>query len=101
MSEVSCVVAEDNSEYSMVRFLSLLSALSLSFVPSLFACPGCKEPSSVAGDGGVSGISAGFSLSVLFMIGFVVFLLTGMTFMIVRSCKQLDAKHRMVGTQPH
>jgi hypothetical protein len=85
----------------MVRFLSLLSALSLSFAPSLFACPGCKEPSSVAGDGGVSGISAGFSLSVLFMIGFVVFLLTGMTFMIVRSCKQLDAKHRMVGTRPH
>ena len=83
----------------MVRFLSLLSALSLSFVPSLFACPGCKEPSNVVGDGGVSGISAGFSISVLFMIGFVVFLLTGMIFMIVRSCKQLDAKHRMVSAQ--
>lgn len=83
----------------MVRFLSLLSALSLGFVPSLLACPGCKEPSVVVGDGGVSGISAGFSLSVLFMIGFVIFLLTGLTFMIVRSCKQLDAKHRMVSAQ--
>jgi hypothetical protein len=83
----------------MVRFLSLLSALVLGFVPSLFACPGCKEPSSVVGDGGVSGISAGFSMSVLFMIGFVVFLLTGMAFMIVRSCKQLDAKHRTVSAQ--
>jgi hypothetical protein len=101
MSEVSCVGAEDNSNYFMVRFLSLLSALFLGFAPSLFACPGCKEPSNVAGDGGVSGISAGFSLSVLFMIGFVVLLLTGMTFMIVRSCKQLDAKHRMVSAQSH
>jgi hypothetical protein len=85
----------------MVRLLSLVSALFLAGVPSLFACPGCKEPSNVAGDGGVSGISAGFSLSVLFMIGFVAFLLTGMIFMIVRSCKQLDAKHRMVSAQSH
>jgi hypothetical protein len=83
----------------MLRLLSLVSALFLGFAPSLLACPGCKEPSSVVGDGGVSGISAGFSMSVLFMIGFVVFLLTGMTFMIVRSCKQLDAKHRMVSAQ--
>jgi hypothetical protein len=73
----------------MLRFLSLLAALLMSNMPSLLACEGSKEPSNVAGDSGVAGISASFSWSVIFMIGMVAFLLTGMVLMMVRSCKQL------------
>jgi hypothetical protein len=73
----------------MVRFVFLLAGLSMSYLPSLLACEGCKEPSNVAGDGGVAGISASFSWSVIFMLGMLAFLLTGMLFMIMRSCKQL------------
>jgi hypothetical protein len=80
----------------MLRFLSLMAALLMSYLPSLVACEGCKEPSNVAGDSGVAGISASFSWSVIFMIGMVAFLLTGMVLMMVRSCKQL-AKQRHPG----
>jgi len=73
----------------------------LSIVPSLLACPGCKEPSSVAGASGVGGISAGFSWSVIFMIGTVVFLVAGMIFMIVRACKQLDAQQTIASLRSH
>jgi hypothetical protein len=76
----------------MVRFLSLLGALLINYAPSLMACEGCKEPSNVAGDSGVAGISASFSWSVIFMIGMLAFLLTGLGFMMVRSCKQLAAQ---------
>jgi hypothetical protein len=73
----------------MLRFLSLMAALLMSYLPSLVACEGCKEPANVAGDSGVAGISASFSWSVIFMIGMVAFLLTGMVLMMIRSCKQL------------
>jgi hypothetical protein len=76
----------------MLRFLSLLAVLLMSYLPSLVACEGCKEPANVAGDSGVAGISASFSWSVLFMIGMVAFLLTGMVLMMIRSCKQLEEK---------
>jgi hypothetical protein len=75
----------------MVRLLSVTGALLLNYLPSVLACEGCKEPSNVAGDSGVGGISASFSWSVIFMLGVLGFLLTGMLFMIVRSCKQLAA----------
>jgi hypothetical protein len=76
----------------MVRLVSLLSLLWLNFAPSLLACPGCKEPSNVAGPSGVSGISAGFSWSVLFMLFSVASIMGGMIFMMVRSCRQLDGQ---------
>jgi hypothetical protein len=80
----------------MLRFLSLLGASLMSYAPSLLACEGCKEPSNVAGDAGVAGISASFSWSVIFMLGMLAFLLTGMLFMIIRSCKQLAEQQNQV-----
>jgi hypothetical protein len=74
----------------MLRLASLLGLVWLNIAPSLMACPGCKEPSNVAGASGVSGISAGFSWSVLFMLASVGSIMCGMVFMIVRSCRQLE-----------
>jgi hypothetical protein len=78
----------------MLRLLSLLAALLMNYVPSLVACEGCKEPSNVTGASGVSGIGASFSWSVLFMIGMLAFLLSGMVFMMIRSCRQLAAQRQ-------
>jgi hypothetical protein len=72
----------------------------MSNMPSLLACEGSKEPSKVAGDSGVAGISASFSWSVIFMIGMVAFLLTGMVLMMVRSCKQLAEQRHPAATSP-
>jgi len=72
-----------------------------SFVPSLLACEGCKEPSSVAGSSGVNGIGAGFSWSVIFMIGMISLLVAGMIVMIVRACKQLEAQQSAAVVQSH
>lgn len=81
----------------MLRFFAALGAMLIGYLPSLIACEGCKEPSSVAGDSGVGGISASFSWSVVFMLGMLAFLLTGMIFMIVRSCRQLAEQQQQVG----
>ena len=81
----------------MLRLVSLTSVLLINYLPSVLACDGCKEPSSVAGGSGVGGISASFSWSVIFMIGVVAFLLTGMLFMIIQSCKQLAAAQNPSG----
>ena len=80
----------------MMRFLSLFGALLIGYLPSLMACEGCKEPSSVAGQSGVGGISASFSWSVVFMLGMLAFLLTGMVLMMIRACKQLAEQHHQV-----
>jgi hypothetical protein len=80
----------------MLRFLSLLGALVMSYLPSLIACEGCKEPSNVAGDSGVGGISASFSWSVVFMLGMLAFLMGAMLLMMIRSCRQLaEQRHRV------
>jgi hypothetical protein len=81
--------AEINKNTYMFRFVSLLTALSMSYMPSLMACEGCKEPSNVAGDSGVAGISASFSWSVLFMICMLGMLMSCLIVMMIRSCKQL------------
>jgi hypothetical protein len=78
----------------MLRLFWLLATLLMNYVPSLVACEGCKEPSNVTGASGVSGIGASFSWSVLFMIGMLAFLLSGMVFMMVRSCRQLAAQRQ-------
>jgi hypothetical protein len=83
---------------NMFRFVSLLAALSLSYAPSLLACEGCKEPSNVAGDSGVAGISASFSWSVLFMIGMLGLLLSCLVVMMIRSCKQLAQQQQVSQT---
>jgi hypothetical protein len=77
---------------AMSRLLSLTAVAFFVNLPSLLACEGCKEPSSVAGQSGVAGISASFSWSVLFMLGVVTVLLTGMVLMMIRSCKELAAQ---------
>ena len=78
----------------MLRLLSLVAVLLMNYVPSLVACEGCKEPSNVVGASGVSGIGASFSWSVLFMIGMLACLLSGLVFMMVRSCRQLAAQRQ-------
>ncbi len=83
----------------MLRLFSLLSALLMSYLPSLVACDGCKEPASVTGDSGVGGIGASFSWSVLFMIGMLAFLMSGMVFMMVRSCRQLAAQRQRIAVE--
>jgi hypothetical protein len=80
----------------MPRFFSLFGALLMSYLPSLMACEGCKEPSNVAGDSGVGGISAGFSWSVVFMLGMLTLLMSGMVLMMVRSCRQLAEQRQRV-----
>ena len=80
----------------MVRLMSVTGVLLMSYLPSVLACEGCKEPSNVAGASGVGGISASFSWSVIFMLGMVAFLLTGMLFMIIRSCKELAVQQNPV-----
>ncbi len=85
----------------MLRFLSLLGVLLTSYLPSLVACEGCKEPSNVAGDSGVGGISASFSWSVVFMLGMLACLLTGMVFMMIRSCKQLAEQQQRSAASSH
>ncbi len=80
----------------MFRHFFVFCALLISYVPSLVACEGCKEPSNVAGDSGVAGISASFSWSVVFMLGMLTFLISGMVFMTIRSCRQLAELHQHV-----
>jgi hypothetical protein len=80
----------------MLRLFSLLAALLMNYVPSLVACEGCKEPSSVSGASGVGGIGASFSWSVLFMIGMLAFLISGMVLMMIRSCRQLAAQRERI-----
>jgi hypothetical protein len=74
-------------------FFSVLTLL-LAAIPSALACEGCKEPTNVAGSGGVDGISAGFSASVIFMLAIIGSLIGGFIWMIARSCKQLESAHR-------
>ena len=78
----------------MLRFFTLFGTLLMSNLPSLMACEGCKEPANVAGDSGVAGISASFSWSVVFMLGMLAFLLSGMVIMMVRTCRQLAAQQQ-------
>jgi hypothetical protein len=81
-------------------FLAPLIGAILMYAPAVMACEGCKEPSSVAGSGGVDGISLGFSASVIFMLVMVGSILGGLAWMMARSCRQLDAAHRSVSAQP-
>jgi len=83
----------------MRLFLASLIGTFLMNAPSVMACEGCKEPSSVAGSGGVDGISLGFSASVIFMLTVVGLILTGFIWMMARSCRQLDAAHRSAAAQ--
>jgi hypothetical protein len=83
----------------MLRLLTLLALFWMNFASSVMACPGCKEPSNVTGASGVSGISAGFSWSVLYMLLSVASILGGMIFMIVRSCRQLEASQKIASVR--
>ena len=83
----------------MLRSFMWLSLFWMNFVPSLMACPGCKEPSNVAGASGVSGISAAFSWSVLFMLFSVAATMGGMILMIVRSCRRIEARREIASVR--
>jgi hypothetical protein len=83
----------------MLRLFSLLSVLFMSYLPSLLACEGCKEPADVTGASGAGGIGTSFSLSVLFMIGVSASLMSGMVVMMVRSCRQLAAQRQRMAVE--
>ena len=83
----------------MRLFLASLIGAVLANAPAVMACEGCKEPSSVTGNGGVDGISFGYSASVIFMLVMVGSILTGFALMMARSCRQLDAAHRSAAAQ--
>jgi hypothetical protein len=83
----------------MRLFLASLIGAVLANAPAVMACEGCKEPSSVAGNGGVDGISLGFSASVIFMLVMVGSILGGFAWMMAKSCRQLDAAHRAAAMQ--
>jgi hypothetical protein len=83
----------------MRLFLASLIGAVLANAPAVMACEGCKEPSSVAGNGGVDGTSFGFSASVIFMLAMVGTLLGGFFWMAARSCRQLEAAHRAAAAQ--
>jgi hypothetical protein len=85
----------------MRLFLASLLGAVLANAPAVMACEGCKEPSSVAGSGGVDGISLGFSGSVIFMLVMVGSILSGLAWMMARSCRQLDAAHRSASAEPN
>src|ERR1700693_3182936 len=78
---------------AMRLFLASVIGAVLANAPAVMACEGCKEPSSVAGNGGVDGISFGFSASVIFMLVMVFGILGGFFWMAARSCRQLEAAH--------
>jgi hypothetical protein len=84
----------------MRLFLATLIGAIMANAPAAMACEGCKEPSSVAGNGGVDGISLGFSASVIFMLIMVGSILSGFAWMISRSCRQLDEAHRSASAHP-
>ena len=88
------------AQVAVMRFVlaSLIGAV-LANAPAVMACEGCKEPSSVAGNGGVDGISFGFSASVIFMLVMVFGILGGFFWMAARSCRQLEAVHRAAAAQ--
>ena len=82
---------------TMLRLVSLLGLLCMNLAPSLMACPGCKEPANVAGASDLSGINAGFSWSVLFMLCSVASIMGGLIFMMVRSCRHIEARQEVSG----
>ena len=83
----------------MRLFLASLIGAVLANAPTVMACEGCKEPSSVAGNGGVDGISLGISASVIFMLVMVGSILSGFVWMMARSCRQLEAAHQAAAAQ--
>src|SRR5258708_39362332 len=71
---------------AMRLFLASLIGAVLANAPAVMACEGCKEPSSVAGNGGVGGISFGFLASGIFILVMVVSILGGVFLVASRSC---------------
>lgn len=69
-------------------------AFALQAAP-VWACVGCREPGSETVASEVKTVMAGFafSWSVLFMLGFVLAVVGGMSIYIWRTCRQLDRQN--------
>lgn len=84
----------------MLQTLKVKIALGMAFlflvasVP-VQACVGCREPGTLTLEHETPTVLAGmaFSWSVLFMLGFVLAIVFGMSFFIWRTCRQLDQGH--------
>jgi len=74
----------------MRRLLALLASGAILLGPSLAqACPGCIESVKVAG-GHPNEVLAGFSLSVLFMLGSVLAVVGGLTSLVVKAAREVE-----------
>ena len=58
------------------------------------ACPGCKQATEGRGAVPLNGASVGFGLSIFFMIFMIVAILSGLGFMMYRSCRVIAAQQR-------
>ncbi len=75
----------------MRRLLALLvSSAILLNAPLAQACPGCVESVKVA-NGHPNEVLAGFSLSVLFMLGAVLVVIGGLTSLVVKTAREIEA----------
>lgn len=74
------------------RYLSLLIALFLTSAPAALACVGCRQPGQTMGDDPQIVLQAGmgFSWSVIFMLVFVLSILTFFSAYTVRFCARID-----------
>src|SRR5260221_10506283 len=79
---------------AMRLFLASLIGAVLANAPAVMACEGCKEPSSVAGNGGVDGISFGFSASVIFILVMVGGIFCGFFLLASRCCCPMEVAYR-------
>jgi len=72
-----------------IVFLSVLASASVQ------ACVGCREPGTLTLEHEAPTVLAGmaFSWSVLFMLGFVMAIVLGMSLYIWRTCRQLDQRN--------
>ena len=81
----------------MLRHLVFWSiSLAIAISQSVMACPGCKDPASVTGlplssaQKSVELVNAGFSWSVIFLLGVPALLVGGIGAFIVKTCRRLD-----------
>jgi len=74
----------------LLALLLLVSGAVLLSAPLARACPGCIESVKVAG-GHPGEVLSGFSLSVLFMLGAVLVVIGGLTSLVMKTVREIEA----------
>jgi heme/copper-type cytochrome/quinol oxidase subunit 2 len=81
----------------MKSLTALLTAFALTGIQSVFACEGCRVPNPSEPATIQAGI--GLSWSVLFMLVVVAVILSGMTWFITKTCRQVDRQNQSRGNK--